>query len=299
MFGLDDILIVSTAIVIGCCCSLLGCFLVLRKSVMIGDAISHSVLPGIVLAFLYTESKASLPILIGAAIFGVLSTVVIDIFQRRTSLQKDASIGISFTFFFALGIIMIAYFTGGDADIDQECVLFGEIGTTFLDKVIWNDYLIGTSDMVTMLPVLALIIIFFIFGWKGLLLTTFNEDYAKALGIRVNMWHYLLMLLVSITSVLAFESVGAILVVGFLVIPPATAYLLTNRIKKMFVLSIFLTITACILGYLFALQFDLTISGSIVVLTGFQFILIWLITSVKKNFSNKTSANSSTASLEK
>lgn len=287
MFGLDDILIVSTAIVIGCCCSLLGCFLVLRKSVMVGDAISHSVLPGIVLAFLFTESKASLPILIGAAVFGVLSTLVIDIFQRKTALQKDASIGISFTFFFALGIIMIAYFTGGDADIDQECVLFGEIGTSFLDKVIWNGYLLGTNDMVTMLPVLLLIILFFIFGWKGLLLTSFNEDYAKALGIRVKLWHYLLMLFVSITSVLAFESVGAILVVGFLVIPPATAYLISNRIKRMLFLSILITISSCISGYLFAILLDVTISGSIVVLTGMHFFIVWMLTAISKKITKR------------
>jgi manganese/zinc/iron transport system permease protein len=222
--GLNDILTLSTALLIAWSCSLLGCFLVLRKVVMVGDAISHSVLPGIVLAYLVSSSFNSVFILIGAAIFGVITTVLIDFFHKKLRLQEDASIGITFTWLFALGVIFIALFTDGSADIDQECVLFGELGTTFLDKVIYGGRLYGTRSLLQILPVFLLIVGFIVFGYKGLQILSFHEEFAKSIGIHVRFWHFAFMGLVSITTVMSFESVGAVLVVGLLVIPPATAY---------------------------------------------------------------------------
>lgn len=271
-----------TAILIGSSCSLLGSFLILRKSVMIGDAISHSVLPGIVLAFIFTEERAALPILIGAAVFGVLTTMFIQFLQRRSNVQEGAAIGISFTFFFALGVIMIALSTGGNVDIDQECVLFGEIASSYLDKIFIDGYFVGTRSILTTLPVLVVIILFVVFGMKGLRLTSFNEDYAKALGINVNAWNYALLMLVSITAVLSFEAVGAVLVVGFLTIPPASAYLITNNLSKMLVLSVLYTIVAAVLGTFLALGLDVTISGMIVSVSGTLFLLTWFIQSLMR-----------------
>ena len=266
-----------TAILIGSSCSLLGSFLILRKSVMIGDAISHSVLPGIVLAFIFTEERAAFPILIGAAVFGVLTTMFIQFLQRRSNVQEGAAIGISFTFFFALGVIMIALSTGGNVDIDQECVLFGEIASSYLDKIFIDGYFVGTRSILTMAPVLVIIILFVILGMKGLRLTSFNEDYAKALGINVNAWNYALLMLVSITAVLSFEAVGAVLVVGFLTIPPASAYLITNNLSKMLWISVLYTILAAVGGTLLALELDVTISGMIVSVSGILFLITWLI----------------------
>lgn len=272
-----------TALLIGTSCSLLGSFLILRKSVMIGDAISHSVLPGIVLAFIFTEERAAIPVLIGAAVFGVLTTVFIQFLQRKSNVQEGAAIGISFTFFFALGVIMIALSTGGNVDIDQDCVLFGEIASTYLDKIFVNDYFIGTRSILTMLPVLIIVVLFVILGKKGLRLTSFNEDYAKSLGINVNAWNYALLLLVSITAVLSFEAVGAVLVVGFLTIPPASAYLITNDLNKMLLLSVLYTAAATILGTLLALQLDVTISGMIVSVSGILFLITWGMKSIMQN----------------
>lgn len=279
---LNDILVILTALSIGACCSLLGCFLILRKSVMIGDAISHSVLPGIVLAFLFTEERASIPILIGAAVFGVITTIVIDFLQNKSKIQAGAAIGISFSFFFALGVIMIAYFTGGNADIDQDCVLFGEIASTYLDKTFVGSYLIGTRALLTILPVLLIVIVFVLVGGKGLSITSFNPDYAQAIGINVSFWNYALMFLVAISSVLSFESVGAILVVGFLVIPPATAYLIINKLKSMLLLSVVFSSISCLLGYYLAIGLDVTVSGAIVSVSGFQLILVWTFKSMFK-----------------
>lgn len=272
-----------TALLIGTSCSLLGSFLILRKSVMIGDAISHSVLPGIVLAFIFTEERAAIPVLIGAAVFGVLTTVFIQFLQRKSNVQEGAAIGISFTFFFALGVIMIALSTGGNVDIDQDCVLFGEIASTYLDKIFVNDYFIGTRSILTMLPVLIIVVLFVILGKKGLRLTSFNEDYAKSLGINVNAWNYALLLLVSITAVLSFEAVGAVLVVGFLTIPPASAYLITNDLNKMLLLSVIYTAAATVLGTLLALHLDVTISGMIVSVSGILFLITWGMKSIMQN----------------
>ncbi|WP_090247213.1 metal ABC transporter permease [Lishizhenia tianjinensis] len=272
---LNNLLVMLTAVLIGTSCSLLGSFLILRKSVMIGDAISHSVLPGIVLAFIFTEERAALPILIGAAVFGVLTTMFIQFLQRKSNVQEGAAIGISFTFFFALGVIMIALSTGGNVDIDQDCVLFGEIASTYLDKIFVNGYFVGTRSILTIAPVLLIVILFVVFGMKGLRLTSFNEDYAKALGINVNAWNYALLMLVSITAVLSFEAVGAVLVVGFLTIPPASAYLITNNLSKMLWLSVVFTLLSAVGGTLLALTLDVTISGMIVSVAGILFLLTW------------------------
>lgn len=280
---LNDLLVMITALLIGTSCSLLGSFLILRKSVMIGDAISHSVLPGIVLAFIFTEERAAIPVLIGAAVFGVLTTVFIQFLQRKSNVQEGAAIGISFTFFFAFGVIMIALSTGGNVDIDQDCVLFGEIASTYLDKIFVNDYFIGTRSILTMLPVLIIVVLFVILGKKGLRLTSFNEDYAKSLGINVNAWNYALLLLVSITAVLSFEAVGAVLVVGFLTIPPASAYLITNDLNKMLLLSVIYTAAATVLGTLLALHLDVTISGMIVSVSGILFLITWGMKSIMQN----------------
>ncbi|SFT52289.1 manganese/zinc/iron transport system permease protein [Lishizhenia tianjinensis] len=272
---MNNLLVMLTAVLIGTSCSLLGSFLILRKSVMIGDAISHSVLPGIVLAFIFTEERAALPILIGAAVFGVLTTMFIQFLQRKSNVQEGAAIGISFTFFFALGVIMIALSTGGNVDIDQDCVLFGEIASTYLDKIFVNGYFVGTRSILTIAPVLLIVILFVVFGMKGLRLTSFNEDYAKALGINVNAWNYALLMLVSITAVLSFEAVGAVLVVGFLTIPPASAYLITNNLSKMLWLSVVFTLLSAVGGTLLALTLDVTISGMIVSVAGILFLLTW------------------------
>ncbi len=289
--SLADFLILSTALLIGWSCALLGCFLVLQKVVMIGDAISHSVLPGIVLAFVFSSGFDSVFILLGAAVFGVLTSMIIRFFSSKLKLQEDASIGITFTWLFGLGIIFIAAFTGSNADIDKECVLFGELGTTFLDKIIIKGYLIGTRSIWLILPVLLLIIAFITFGFNKLKVISFHADYAQSKGISVSKWHYAFMLLVSITSVMSFEAVGAVLVVGLLAIPPATAYLLVKRLQQMIFLSLIFSTTCCILGYMLANYWDVSMSPSIVMVCGFQFLIVLIVTQVRKRIFSKAAVN--------
>lgn len=272
--GLNDILTLITALLIAWSCSLLGCFLVLRKVVMVGDAISHSVLPGIVIAYLISTKFDSIFILIGAAIFGVFTTFLIDFFHKKLKLQEDASIGITFTWLFAVGVILISFFGDGNADLDQDCVLFGELGTSFLDKIIYHGRLFGTRSMLMILPVFIIVVLFVVFGFKGLQIISFHQEYAKSKGINVSFWHYTFMSLVSITTVMSFESVGAILVVGLLVIPPATAYLLVNKLPSMLFVSCIISTIACFVGYYLSIIFDVSLSSMIIVTAGSLFMLV-------------------------
>lgn len=257
-------------------CSTLGSFLILRKMAMVGDAISHAVLPGIVIAFLISGSRASLPMLVGAAVVGLFTTFLIETFHNKAKLQTDASIGIAFTWLFALGIILISAFAE-QVDLDQDCVLYGEIAYVPLD--LWvtqggtnlgprNVWIVGSALLIVTGTVWR--------GYKGLYLTTFDDAYAKSLGFSTLLWHYLLMGLVSLTTVVSFESVGAILVVAFLIGPAATAYLLTHRFANMLYLAAMLGILAALGGYYMAAWFNVSIAGSMASIVGVEFILAFL-----------------------
>lgn len=269
-----DIWTIITASVVASSSAILGCFLVLRKKAMVGDAISHSVLPGIVLAYLVSESRASWVMLIGAAIFGVLTNIIIEFLNKKARMNADASIGITFTWLFAIGVILLAFFTEGGIDLDQECVLFGEIAFINLDKVMMGaDIYMGPMAFWFIFPVFMIILIYVLLGFKGLKITSFNEDYSASLGINNSFWNYSLMGLVSLSTVMSFESVGAVLVVGFLVIPPASAYLITKKLKSMIFLACFFGILASVIGFYFAKYYNLSISGSIVCAAGLIFLL--------------------------
>lgn len=269
-----DIWTIITASTVACTSAILGSFLILRKKAMVGDAISHSVLPGIVLAYMVSQSRASWVMLIGAAVFGVITNILIEFLNKKAKMNADASIGITFTWLFAIGVILLAYFTEGGIDLDQECVLFGEISLINLDKVLVdNNLYLGPYAFWFIFPVFLIVLLFTIFGFKGLKITSFSEDYAASLGIRNGFWNYALMSLVSLSTVMSFESVGAILVVGFLVIPPASAYLLTKRLTSMILLACLFGILSSIVGFYLAKFYDLSISGCIVCVAGMIFLV--------------------------
>lgn len=256
-------------------CGLLGCFLILRKMAMVGDAISHAVLPGIVIAFLISGSRGNLIMLAGAAIIGVLTTILIEVLHKKINLQEDASIGITFTSLFAFGVILISSFTG-QVDLDQECVLYGEIAYVPLDTILFDSGTnLGPRALWISGTVLIIIILFLWKGFKGLALTTFNTDYAKALGISTAFWHFGFMSLVSLTTVVSFESVGAILVVALLIVPPAAAYLLTDSLKNMLWLTALLGILTAVGGYYLALILDGSIAGAMATFAGILFAGAW------------------------
>ena len=269
--------IALTAIFTAISCAVLGAFLVLRKMTMVGDAISHAVLPGIAIAYLLSQSRASLPMFLGAALVGVFATVVIEILSKKWKVQSDASIGMTFTTLFALGVVLITFWSD-KVDLDQECVLYGEIA--FVPFNTWSlaGQSMGPIALWSSGILLLLVLIYTFAGYKGLLMSSFNEDYAAVLGIGVGAWNLSLMSMVSVATVISFESVGAILVVALLVAPPATAYLISQKLKPMILLAALFGLSGSLLGYVISAQFDTSIAGGIATMLGVQFALILVIT---------------------
>lgn len=260
-----------TGALAGGACALVGTFLVLRRMSMLGDAISHSVLPGIAVAFLITESRASVPMLLGAAAVGVLTAFLVETLHRRGGLQQDASIGVTFTWLFAVGVIIISRFVRS-VDLDQDCVLYGDIAYVPLYLVSIGPALI--PEAVLMLGGIFLLnLLFVLIGYKELKITSFDPALATSLGISATLWHYLLMSMVSITTVGAFWSVGAILVVAMLIAPAATAWLLTDRLGRMLLYAVLISVVSSAAGYYLALWLDGSPAGAIAVVSGVCFAL--------------------------
>src|SRR6187551_17916 len=169
---MNDLYIILTASLVASSCALLGCFLILRKMAMVGDAISHAVLPGIVIAFLVSGSRDSMTMLIGAGLIGILTTFLIEFFHKKAKLQTDASIGVTFTWLFAVGVVLISLFAG-KVDLDQDCVLYGEIAYVPLDVIITPDGgNLGPRAIYIMGSILIVIVLFITLGYKELFLTT-------------------------------------------------------------------------------------------------------------------------------
>ncbi len=273
---MDAFWIILTGSFVSVSCGLLGCYLILRKMAMVGDAISHAVLPGIVIAFLVSGQRDSLTMLIGAGILGVFTTFLIEFLHRKGNLQTDASIGVTFTWLFAFGIILIAAYAG-QVDLDQDCVLHGEIAYVPLDLWITEDgTVIGPRAVYITGGVLLVVILFIIIGYKELFLTTFDPGFAAVIGISTALWHYLLMGAVSLATVASFESVGAILVVALLIAPAATAYLLTDRFGYMLMITAILGIMIAVFGYYMAVSIDGSIAGAMSTVAGILFGLAFL-----------------------
>jgi manganese/zinc/iron transport system permease protein len=269
--------IIVTGVLVASSCALLGCFLVLRKMSMIGDAISHAVLPGIVIAFLISGSRSSLPMLIGAALVGVLTTFLIEFISKKAKMQNDAAIGLVFTFLFAVGIIMLTVFAD-KMDLDADCVLHGEILFIPLDQLVTGTFLDIVPRKIWILFFVLLIVVVALFiGYKGFLITTFDPFYAVSVGISTVVWHYALMTLVSLVTVVSFESVGAILVVAFLVVPAASAYLLTDDLIQMLFLAVIIGVLSSVLGYALAQWLDSSIPGSMTAMLGVLFSVCFLL----------------------
>ena len=269
--------IALTAIFTAISCAVLGAFLVLRKMTMVGDAISHAVLPGIAIAYLLSQSRASLPMFLGAALVGVFATVIIEILSKKWKVQSDASIGMTFTTLFALGVVLITYWSD-KVDLDQECVLYGEIAFVPFNTWTMAGKSMGPIALWTSGILLILVLIYTLVGYKGLLMSSFNEDYAAVLGIGIGAWNLSLMSMVSLATVVSFESVGAILVVALLVAPAATAYLISQKLKSMILLAALFGLSGSLLGYMMSARFDTSIAGGIATMLGVQFALILAIT---------------------
>jgi manganese/zinc/iron transport system permease protein len=273
--SLPQIEIQLVAAVVAVACALPGVFLVLRRMGMMSDAISHAILPGIVVGVFVTGTLHSPLLLVAAALTGLLTAVLVETINSTGQVKEDAAIGIVFPVLFSLGVILITTFAG-DMHIDTEAVLLGELAFAPFNRLIAFGLDLGPQALWTMGSVLVLNALFLALFYKELKLATFDPDLAASLGFRPRVLHYALMGLVSLTAVSAFDAVGSILVVALMVGPPMSAYLLTDRLDGMIGLSAGLSILNAVLGYWGAHLLDVSIAGTMAATTGLVFGLVFL-----------------------
>lgn len=259
--------------------ALLGNFLVLRRMSMLGDAISHAVLPGLAAAFLITGARTSLPMFVGAAVVGLLTAVFTEWIRGFGRVDEGASMGVVFTSLFALGLVMIVQ-AADQVDLDPSCVLYGSLEQTWLGDS-WTLFgldvprtvVIGAANVLINAGFLALF-------YKELKISSFDPALATTAGYSARLMHYALMTLVAVTAVVSFESMGNILVVAMFVVPPAAAYLLTDRLSRMIALSVALAASSAAIGHVGAIALPKaldfpgpSIAASIAVAAGALFTL--------------------------
>ena len=269
-------------VVVGGLCAvasaLLGNFLVLRKMSMLGDAVTHAVLPGIAAAFFISNTRNSLPMFIGAVVVGVLTALFTEWIRQFGKVDEGASMGVVFTSLFALGLIMLVQ-AADRVDLDPDCVLYGSIELTPLNTTEVFGQQIPEAVLV-LVPVTIINLLFVVLFFKELKISSFDPTLATTMGFSAKLMHYLLMVLVSVTAVASFESVGSILVVAMFVVAPAAAYMLTDRLGIMIGLSAVIGKAAAVLGHLAALAVptwfgyrSTTTAGMMAVVAGVLFLL--------------------------
>jgi manganese/zinc/iron transport system permease protein len=262
------------ALVVAVACAIPGVFLVLRKMALISDAISHSILPGIVIGFFITQDLNS-PLLIGlAALTGVITVVLVEMIQKTGLVKEDTAIGLVFPALFSIGVIMIAK-NANDVHLDVDAVLLGELAFAPFDRLLLFGTDMGPKALWVMGTVLLITIVLLFLFFKELKVSTFDAGLSSALGFSPLVLHYGLMTVSSITVVGAFDAVGAILVVALMIAPAATAYLLTSNLKKMMLLSVGIGVFSAIVGYWLAHALDASISGSMTTVLGLVFLLVY------------------------
>ncbi|QST00561.1 metal ABC transporter permease [Pontibacillus sp. ALD_SL1] len=267
--------IIITGVLVGVTCGMTGALLVLRKMSMLADAISHTVLLGIVGAFLVTHSLNGVPMLVGAATVGILTALMVQLLDS-SGVQSDAAIGVVFTSLFALGVVLIS-FIGDSVHLDVEHALMGEIAFVPWDTWTWNGMNLGPTAVWLLGFVFILNLTIILLFYKEFKISTFDPQLAISIGVPVVAIHYVLMSMVSFSTVASFDSVGAILVVAMLIVPGATSYLLTDSFGGMIALSALIGALSSLLGYTFALFVDVSISGAMATATGLLFTLAFFL----------------------
>lgn len=281
-----DSWIIIIGILAAVSCALLGNFLVLRRMSMMGDAISHAVLPGLAIAYLVTHSRTSIVMFVGAAVAGLMTVLLTEWICRRGKVDRGAAMGIVFTTFFSLGLLLIVQ-AADHVDLDPGCVLYGSIELAPLD-VAWRIDALGFSfalprAVFVLSPVLLLNTIFILLFFKELRLASFDPELARTQGLPVSVLHYGLMALVAVTTVATFEAVGSILVIAMLVVPPSVAFLLTRRLISMVFISLLIAAASAALGHILALLvpnwlgYESTSTSGMIAVAGGAILVIALI----------------------
>ena len=261
--GSDFVALSLPPLLIGLCasmaCALPGNFLILRKQALIGDAISHVVLPGIVVAFLFTGQVSTWPMMIGAAGAAITAVLLIELIRRVGRIESGAAMGVIFTSMFAAGVLLLEQSDTSQVHLDVEHALFGN-----LESLIWLDAegwaslfqikaLAGLPvELLRMATVLLAVSAFVYIFWRPLALICFDEPYARTRGIAATALGFALVTLTAIAAVAAFDAVGSIIVIAMIICPPATARLMVNSLRSQVIYSQVLAFMATVIGYMFA-----------------------------------------------
>jgi manganese/zinc/iron transport system permease protein len=268
-------LVLWGAVLLGVTCGLLGCFIVLRRQSLLGDAIGHSVLPGVCVGFLFAGTKSTPALLVGAMISGLIATALIALLQRTTHLKAGECMGAVFTGFYALGIVLLKAIQNLSRDpnsfLARNLVRAGlslpSSGQAGLEKFLFGQVVgVSPQDVALMAVVAGIVVLGVILFWRKLAVSTFDEGFAHSIGLPVRSIHYLLTALVTIAIVISIQAVGVVLVAAMLVTPAATAYLLTDRLHRMALLSCGFGAAAGVLGAFFSLFGDDLPTGAFMVL---------------------------------
>lgn len=262
------------AFLVTAACGLIGNYLMLRRLALVGDAISHSVLPGLVAGYLVFGSLGIGPMLLGAVLAGVLTTLLIEFIHARGRVKADAAIGVTFCSLFALGVLLINLYAD-KAHLDAECVLYGELShVPWAERVSWLGMEVPLPVLVMGAAALLVAVLIALF-YKELLLSSFDAGLAAAFGFHPRLLHYALMTLLSLVVVAAFESVGAILVIAMLILPGATAQLLSARLPVRLGLSLLHAALSSVLGVHLGLWLGCPLAAAVVVAGTGLFVLAW------------------------
>lgn len=270
-FGNIDAMILLTGALVGLSGALLGTFLVLRGNAMLTDAISHSIVLGIVLVWLLTGQSSGPVQVIGAAATGVATVVLSELLARSRLVAMDAAVGLVFPALFALGVLLIGIYAR-QVHLDADAVLLGEIGLVWLETVNVAGVAVPVS-VATLGAMLAVNLLFVGLLWKELKLATFDPALAAALGLAPGLLFHAVLTLTSATAVAAFDAVGAVLFIAFVIVPPATALLLTDRLGRMVLLAVLVALGSVGAGHALALRWDVSIGGMMAAMTGAFFAL--------------------------
>ncbi|WP_311945294.1 metal ABC transporter permease [Halomonas piscis] len=245
------------SIMVGVICGVLGCFIVLRGLALMGDAVSHAIVPGVAVSFIL-----SINIFYGAVAAGVLAALGIGYVKQHSRIKMDSSIGIVFTAFLALGVLLVRHAKSG---IKLDNLMFGSLTS------------VQSSDMWLTLVIGAVVLLTLLLFYKELVVSTFDPVMAAAYGLPTGLIHYALMVLLTLVTVASMQTVGVILVVSLLIMPASTAYLLTNRLSIMMLLSALFGVMSTLVGLYYSFSYDLQ-SGAVIVLAAFAiFALVFFL----------------------
>jgi len=269
--------VVIMGALVGTACGLVGNYLLLRRMALVGDAISHSILPGLVVAFMIFRTVNTPVMFIGALTAGLLTVAIIEFIQKQTRVKVDAAICIAFTSLFALGVTLVsAAEAGGPVHVDADCVLYGEIALVPFDPpFVLGGIELGPPPVLRMAIVTLVLALGIGFFYKELLITSFDPGLSRSMGLRTTVWHYALMIALSLVVVSAFESVGAILAVAMLIVPAMFAAQLSSRLPMRLLLTTLHSVASAVAGYHLSVWLECSAAAAMVVCGSIFFAIAW------------------------